>query len=133
MKRIILILLCFAFLNGCGSTIPLTFTGDTKHWHIEMDTTNSSHNKQNEQKVNITFKYKGTIKQLKKYKHLEISYNTTTKSGSQTINASNGLTKKEYSITTSGNGSKITKNSKPEVIIVLGENGKKEKTTLIKK
>lgn len=133
MKRIMLISLCFAILSGCGSNSPLTFTGDTKHWHIEMDATNSNPDKQDEQKVNVIFKYKGTIKQLKQYKHLVISYYTTAKSGSQTINAPNGLTKKEYLITTNGNGSKILRNSKPIVKIVLGENGKTEKTILVKK
>jgi hypothetical protein len=86
VKGGILILFCLSFLSACYSTTPLTFKGDTAHWQIEIDATNMTGNNK-EQKVIATYKYRGTLSQLKKYKHLELRFNTTAKSGGQTLDS----------------------------------------------
>jgi hypothetical protein len=128
VKITILILMIATFLSGCYSTAPLTFVGDTENWHIEMVATNGN---TKEQKINVTYKYKDMMTQLKKFNHLELSFNSSAKGGSLTINPKDGLTQKKFTITTSGNGNKITKNSVPKVTIVLGEDGNKETTKLV--
>jgi hypothetical protein len=128
----VLILLLGSLLIACYSTSPLTFVGDTAHWHIEINATNMTGNNK-EQKVIATYKYNGTLTQLNKYKHIELTFNTTAISGGQTIDipSKNGLTKKQFSVTTSGNGANMSKNTVPTVTIVFGEN--KETTKLVKK
>jgi uncharacterized lipoprotein YehR (DUF1307 family) len=131
VKKAILILIFVTFLSGCNSTTPLTFKGDTKNWHIEMVATNDN---SNEQQVSVTYKYKGKIVELKKFKHLKLSYDVATfTNGSQKINADNGITEKEFTLKSGGNGKKITKECVPKVTIVLGENNIKETTNLMNK
>jgi anthranilate phosphoribosyltransferase len=43
------------------------------------------------------------------------------------------LTHKQFTVITSGNGANITKNTLPTATIVLGENGLKETTKLVRK
>jgi uncharacterized lipoprotein YehR (DUF1307 family) len=131
MKKTVLILMFVTFLSGCNSTTPLTFKGDTKNWHIEMDGTNDN---SDEQQVNVTYTYKGKMAELKRYKNLKLSYDVATfTTGSETINSENGLTKKEFTLKAGGNGKKITKDSVPKVTIGLGENNIEETTKLVKK
>jgi uncharacterized protein YceK len=131
VKKIMLILIFVTFLSGCNSITPLTFKGETKNWHIEMVTTNDN---SNEQQVSVTYKYKGKMAELKKYKNLKLSYGVATfTNGSETINAEKGLTKKEFTLRAGGNGKKITKDSVPKVIIVLGKNNIEETTKLVNK
>lgn len=127
MKKKILILISIFSLTACYSTSPLTFKGNTAHWQIEMDAKKTSGNNQ---KIIVTYKYTGSLSQLKKYNHLELSFKTLNKSGGQTISSKNGLNKKQYAVTISGNGSQITKNTIPTVTIVLGENGQTETAKL---
>jgi hypothetical protein len=127
MKKGILILISFFILTACST--PITFQGNTAHWKIEINASNAGNN----QDVTATFIYKGKLSKLKKYKHLEISFKTPATSGGEKLDSKNGLNKKQFTVTTSGNGAKITENTIPTATIVLGENGQKETTKLVRK
>lgn len=131
MKRVILILFCVIFLSACQPT-ALTFKGNSTHWEIEMNVTNPTLNG-DKQDITVIYKYKGQLSQLQKYKHLELSFNTIGAGGGETINTNKGLDKKIFTVTLSVNGVKIKENAVTTATVILGKNGLKETTKLVRK
>ena len=131
MKKVILILICFSFLSACEPT-ALTFKGNTAHWEIEMHVTNPTLNG-DKQDITVVYKYKGRLSQLKKYKYLEVSFNALAVGGGETTNANNGLDKKVFTTTLSVDGAEIKESTETTATVILGKNGVKETTKLVRK
>jgi hypothetical protein len=121
------ILLFVTLLFFYHSTVSKTFEGDTAHWHIEIKPTSLFEGGQ------VTYEYKGTLSQLNKYRHIELTYNKALRSGHQIIDikSKNGLTETGFTIVTRRLFSSFTKNIEPSATVVFGKN--KETTELARK